>query len=462
MDKNKKKIAKPKPRAKKIKKEENNYFSSFNFAFDLIRVFLIFSVLIFLVVSFVFARMQAGNFNTSKEFNSLSSFNDFKVIELGEKAFGSLNVQGYLEDSPISRSSNSQGLYGAGTSGPESVDFVDDSMIVMPSPILYNYIYTGDDFDTFMQEELVYRRVKPSTSEAPATSFIGSSIPFVDLGGVSDLKMSSFNLTQDVEFGYNFNFSLEEGYFSLYKNWKRWPNVEKICGSWDNFYCFEEYRLSESDILSDSELLKISGDFLRKYSINLENFGQGEVQNQWLSYYSRAENKASYYIPESINVIYPLKINNRTVYEEYGNVSGLSVEVDIREKKVSGLYNLYNQQYEGSYYQTETDKTSIIEMAEKGGNYYSYYNEDESFEFVDVEIGTPKLEIVKIWTYDDISREGYELYVPAYIFPINKNSLNLDIYQENIVIPAVKDFFNRYDYLISPRVLPAMDIEITR
>jgi hypothetical protein len=42
--------------------------------------------------------------------------------------------------------------------------------------------------------------------------------------------------------------------------------------------------------------------------------------------------KSSYYISETINVIYPLKINGMTVHSDFGQKVGVNVEVDMREK----------------------------------------------------------------------------------------------------------------------------------
>jgi hypothetical protein len=425
-------------KVKKIKKSEN-YFSSFNFAFDLVRTFLIFSILVFLVISFIFSRMQSHHYYYEKNTDEQSvSFNDFMVFEADERSFGSLNIQ--------------EGDGKEDAAGGSVVGSTIDIGVMPENPVSYEYTYTGGDFETFKDEELVYRRIKPSLSNTLNTSFVVGSAPFIDLSNFNDVKLSSFNLIQDVDFGYNFNFSLSDGSFSMYKNWNKWPTAEKVCGpSSDNFYCFEEYRINESDILSDEELLTISNNFLRKHSVDLGNFEQGEVQNQWLKYYNKAENKASFHIPETNNIIYPLKIDGKKVYENYGNVSGLNIEVDVRERKVSGLYNLYNQQYEASNYETETDKDRVIEMAEKKES--SYYNEGD-FETKVIEMDTPVLGLVKSWTYDEVSRSSYEVYVPAYIFPIKKDYSGINFYRDNVVVPAVEDFFNDYNKPGIPRVLP--------
>jgi hypothetical protein len=99
-----------------------------------------------------------------------------------------------------------------------------------------------------------------------------------------------------------------------------------------------------------------------------------------------------------------------------------------------------------------------MELVYNGGSYpyYDYFVEGE-YETVDIELGSPSLELVKIWNYDQTKMISQELYVPAYVFPIISQSKYNYFYRKNIVIPAVKDFFNRYNFPGQPRILP-MDL----
>lgn len=459
---------------KKRDKEKNiskNYFTSFNFLFDLSRSFVIVSVLLLLVVSISFVKIQKNSSRFVRENNSrldfLNGLQDSVIVKKGKYSFGNLYSQSTGSESAMLSSKIDGRAYGLGSGNvsmsaeAQEASFVTaDDMSIMPMPIKYNYIYTGGDFEMFESEEEVYKRVPLDLSRQFVNNFSTSGL-LIDAGKFNNVGVSNFSLMEDRDYGYNVSFYLEDGSVSLYKNWKKWPRVEELCGGWQNYSCIENYRLSFNQVLSNEEVLTIANRFLLEYGVNLNSYGEGEVQNDWLKYYSLAEDKSSYYIPESISIVYPLKINNKTVYEEYGNKSGLLVEVDMREKKVSALYSLFYQNYESSTYETEGDREKIMELVYNGG-YYPYYDyfSEGNYESIDVELGAPSLELVKIWNYDESKMTSQELYVPAYVFPIISQSKPSYFDRKNIIIPAVKDFFNRYDYFPGqPRILPAVSSE---
>ncbi|MCK9438929.1 MAG: hypothetical protein WC164_02040 [Patescibacteria group bacterium] len=453
-------------KVKANKKEETskNYFTSFSFLFDLSRSFVIVSVLLLLVVSFSFVRLQkdASKFvHQNKPENSfLNIEQETRIVKKGKNSFGNLYSQltAGTESSMLSSRADDRVLgMGDGnmtTMEAEEGKIASSDMSIMPMPVKYNYIYTGDEFEMFESEEEVYKRVPLDISKQFANNFSSSGL-LINTNKFSNAGVSSFSLMEDRDFGYNISFYFEDGSVSLYKNWKKWPRIEELCGGWENYECIESHRLSFDQILSNEETLSIADNFLNEYGVDLSSYGPGEVQNDWLRDYAATEDKSNYYIPESISVVYPLIIDDKMVYEEYGNKSGIVVEVDMREKKASGLYSMFYQNYESSVYETEGDREKIMELVYNGGAYpyYDYFVEGE-YETVDIELGAPSLELVKIWNYDETKMTNQELYVPAYVFPIISQSKPNYFYRKNIVIPAVKDFFNRYNYPGQPRILP--------
>lgn len=453
----------------KTKESSKNYFTSFSFLFDLSRSFVIVSVLLLLVVSFSFVKIQKDGIKFTKQSKPqseyLEMFKETKIVKKSKNSFGNLYAQVKDANTGIESSGSamlssvgrSSGM-GAGdysvpkmAAGFSSVDEIG----IMPMPTKFNYIYTGGEFEMFGDEENVYKRIPLNISKELAGNFSGNNL-LIDTNKFNNAGISSFNLIEDRDFGYNVYFGLEDGSVSLYKNWKKWPRVEEICGGWENTQCIEGYQLSFDQVLSDGKVLSIANNFLTEYGVDLSIYGPGEIQNDWLRDYSLAEDKSSYYIPDTISVVYPLLVDGKTVYEESGYKSGLNVEVDMREEKVSGLYNMFYQNYESANYETEKNKEKILELVYNGGTspYYDYFNEGE-YETVDIELGAPSLELVKIWNYDNSSMTSQELYVPAYVFPVISQSKPVYFYRKNVVIPAVKDFFNYYDSFI-PRVLPAL------
>ncbi len=458
---------------KKKDKEKNiskNYFTSFSFLFDLSRSFVIVSVLLLLVVSISFVKIQKNSSRFVRENNSrldfLNGLQDSVIVKKGKYSFGNLYSQSTGSESTMLSSKVDGRAYGLGSGNvsmsaeAQEASFVTaDDLSIMPMPVKYNYIYTGGDFEMFRNEEEVYKRVPLDISKQFGGNFSSSGL-LIDTNKFNNAGVSSFSLIEDRDFGYNISFYLEDGSVSLYKNWKKWPRIEELCGGWENYECIESHRLSFDQILSNDETLSIADNFLNEYGVDLSSYAPGEVQNDWLRDYAAAEDKSTYYVPESISVVYPLKIDNKTVYEEHGNKSGIVVEVDMKEKKVSGLYSMFYQNYESSVYETEGDKEKIMELVYNGGSYpyYDYFVEGE-YETVDIELGSPSLELVKIWNYDQTKMTSQELYVPAYVFPVISQSKHSYFYRKNVVIPAVKDFFNRYNFPGQPRILPAVSSE---
>lgn len=438
-----------------VKKTKNNTKQDspgrvLNFMSDFTQALLITAVIVLLTISFIVVGNQKKLIQYSKKSsnNYFDVLEDVKIVKKGKAFFGDLylssqssrNAAGYGEASSSSVSSD-------GITVPAGGNMVADKAVssnIYPGPgenYRYNYIYAGDDFTLFDSEVEVYRKINPDFSKEFAGLFSDKKIGFFDMKKFNNITLNNISINEERDFGYSIYLGLKDGSFSIYKNWEKWPNAEKLCGVY-NYECIENYRLGVDEILEDSDIVSIANKFLDDYSISLKNYGEPEVQKYWLREYLLSSDKSSFYIPDVISVVYPLKIDGKVVYEEYGQNSGLMVEVDMREKKVSGVYNLAYQYYESSSYSTERDKDVILDMVKQGGRYpdYYYFNEGET-NTIDVKLGTPSLGMMKVWNYDEKEMKGYEAFVPAYIFPVLSESLPSYFYRRNIVVPAVKDFF---------------------
>jgi hypothetical protein len=436
--------------------EKKTIHSSFNFLGfmnDFAQALIITSVFILLTVSFIIV----GGQKKSSEFNYLSGqgyfdiLSDTKVVKKDKGFFGTLNFSS-AGQSDLAGGRQSDGVLGMGSTG--NIPTIDmekdissvrnDLAIIYPGErIEYNYIYVGEDFNLLPEEVDVYRRVDLDLSRQFANLFSDKKISFFDLRKFRNININNLTINEDREYGYSIYLGLKDGQFSLYKNWEKWPNIDKLCRGY-NYECYQSYSLTINDVLSDEDIIGLSDDFLREYGISLDNYGAGEVQKYWMRDYILSEDKASFYMPESIMVTYPLLINGLEVYEESGEKVGLNVEVDMREKRVAGVHNLFYQHYESSAYNSENDKENILKMVENGGIYstYDYYGDSPITKTIDIQIGTPAIKMVRVWNYDEMTMRGYEIYVPAYVFPVISESEPSYFYRKNIVIPAVKDFFN--------------------
>jgi hypothetical protein len=430
---------------KPVKNKTASSLSFTTFIQEFTRALVITAIIILLTISFVIVKSQkkvtsVDNNSSNLAKNYLSILEDVNIINRGQNFFGNLNSSN-ISSSNSKEISLSQGST-ISLGGIETINApVGDKMISSEyRDIKYNYVYKGEDFSLFPDEINVYRRLTPDLSHELSDTITGKKISFFDLKKFSDLGINNMTIFEDKDYGYSLYLGLADSSFSIYKNWEKWPSSNNTVTCDSAGACYQENGLTIEEISNDEEILNISNQFLSDYEINLDNYGPGEVQKSWLKNYLL---KSSYqYIPETITVIYPLKISGVAVYEESGNKTGLTVEVDMREKKVSGVYNLMYQYFESSTYNTEIDKEAIINLAEQGGLYNNYYTDSENVDEVEVNLDQPILGLVRVWQYSEKDSKSYELYVPAYIFPILSADSYPLLYKENIVVPAVKDFFD--------------------
>jgi hypothetical protein len=437
--KNKKKIS------KKISKEpEKNSFLSFVEEFT--KALVITSIIILLSISFIIIGSEKkSNTNTNNNLiveSYLDTLKDVIIIDKGENFFGKLNLNNNVSN-PDSLSSREIAVaqdistYGA---GDISSSVLDSKIAPIDSHVLkYNYKYEGEDFSLFPSEVQVYKKNNPDLSKELVGVLKNKDISLFDINNFNNIGINNMTIFEDKDYGYYFYLGLIDGSFSIYKNWDRWPinNSTVACNS--EGFCSSDNGLTVEDIPSDEEILEISNNFLADYKVNLQNYGLGEVQKSWFNTYLLSSAKS--YIPETMTVVYPLVIDGLTVYEQSGNKYGLTVEIDIREKKVSGVYNLMYQYFESSSYTTENNIENIITKAEQGGLYPDYYYGDQAqVDSLDVNIKSASLGLIRTWQYDNNTRKSSEFYVPAYIFPIETETSS--IYRENIVVPALEDFFS--------------------
>ncbi|MFA6327449.1 MAG: hypothetical protein WCX15_01050 [Bacilli bacterium] len=428
---------------KKISKEpKKNSFLSFIEEFT--RALVITSVIILLSISFIIVGSgKQSNTDTNNNLivkSYLDNLKDITIIDKGENFFGKLNLNNNVSE-PNSLSSReiavSQSAYGA---GDISTAVSNSKIAPIDSRVLkYNYKYKGENFLLFPSEVQVYKKVNPDLSKELVGDLKNKDISLLNINNLNNIGINNMTIFEDRDYGYYFYLGLIDGSFSIYKNWDRWPISNSIVACDSKGLCSSDNGLTVEDIPSDEKILEISNKFLADYGVSVKNYGLGEVQKSWFNNYLLSSAKT--YIPETMTVVYPLMIDGLTVYEQSGNKYGLTVEIDIREKKVSGVYNLMYQYFESSSYTTENNIENVIIKAEQGGLYPDYYYGDQSqVDNLDINIESASLGLVRTWQYDNNTRTSFELYVPAYIFPITTETSS--IYKENIVVPALEDFFS--------------------
>lgn len=294
---------------------------------------------------------------------------------------------------------------------------VASKMIVAPMHS-YTYVYKGDPLELSEANGTVYRRIKGDGNLSSNLDSLISTKTFgpIDLGKFSNLRTGSISLLEDKRLGLSINIDFNEENIYIYQNWLQWQSDRDKCG--DNQACWDSYRIKINDVPGDDTLINKAADFLAEKGINLEHYGAAKVDNNWRLNYEASTDKANYYIPEEMSVIYPLVVDGQAVYDQSGNPDGLRVTVNLLQNAVSGVSNLTSYRYETSDYALETDASKILGLAEKGG-YGSgiYYYASENQGNITLELGTPTKSLIRLWRYTNNINE--ELLIPALIFPIN-------------------------------------------
>ena len=376
-----------------------------------------------------------------------------KISRVSDNAFGSLEAEPALgtADGRGAAGPEFAGLGGGGLPRPQSggggLAVAESSMIMPPEYMInYKYVYEGDPITLDQNQLAVLKRIKGSSTAGQLASLLSNfDLGLADLSKFSDSKIQNISFAQDKPYGYTINANLEEGVLTIFSNWKTWPQ-----GRCRDQKCFEALRTNINDVSADQDIIKIANDFLAKNKISLENYGQGIVDNNWRTYYEQSSNKANFYVPESLTVIYPLKIDGKQVYEAHGYPNGLNIGVNLKERKVMSVNNLFTQNYQSSMYSAITDVDKIMSWVEKGGiSNYSYGN--SSAKTYEVKLGQAKLGYFRKYNYKD--GQNVELLVPALIFPVTGQP-EIDktagqfapvFNRQNVVVPLIKDVLAEYD-----------------
>ncbi|MFW0837510.1 MAG: hypothetical protein ACKKL5_00740 [Candidatus Komeilibacteria bacterium] len=362
---------------------------------------------------------------------------------LNAKAFGSfvsnvdLSADGRGSAAESDNNSVAPAGYGGG-GGDMAQPMMVEGKMIMPREInKYNFVYEGEALDLSAPMVKVLRRVKGDQVAQQLAGWL-ASVKFenLDLSSFKQTKVQQLTLVEDRPFGYSMNLDFINGNVYIGQYWEQWQEAS-VC---QDDACWQARRLHEEDVPADDVLIGLANSWLAQRNIDMSAYGQPSVENEWRRFYLLTDNKADYYIPEVISVIYPLQLEGKTVYDQGGNVYGLRVPINIINNKVAGVSGLSTQQYESSDYPAITDSEAVLQLAARGGMQHYYYPDNATT--VDVKLGTPYVGYVQYWNYQNNISE--EFYVPALIFPITEIPDDINFYQKKVVVPLAQDMFDRF------------------
>ncbi len=369
----------------------------------------------------------------------------YAVTEVDENSFGDLNKVSIIADPTRNSNNSSAESTTAAAQGDKAMPtepgmgYGGGGYYPNPDVVSYKFKYVGDKLTTLPDTESVLKRSKPVQPPTLIARLIRMfSFGLVDLGRFENPRMQSVSFIEDREYGLSATIDLNYGTINMYQNWEKWPQPQYGCYGYS---CGSIPRLLPADVPTDEELIKIADQFMADYQISREGLGKPIVYDysNWRILYDQAEDKDSIYIPEQLNVIYPLILEEKDVYDESGMPSGINITIDIRSKRVSNMYGLETKQYQKSEYKSETNTDRLLEIANRGG--YRNYVYEYPGKVVTLELGTPTISMVKMWYSQNMTGPGEELYIPAYVFPI-KNGTQNNYWRKNVIVPLVRDILD--------------------
>jgi len=368
----------------------------------------------------------------------------YSVEDTGSRAFGELangnvDTYGMRGGSPSPEMAmNSRPQSGGGGDAAVTMDG-DQKMMIAPEMTEYTLKFDGELPALTAEQIDVFKRQKGISSADVSTILGAFDTGLVDLTSFGGAKADNISFYQDTQYGYMVNVSFREGVISMNANWEKWPHPESSCM---DEACYQRYRIKIGDIPADETILSIADDFIDAHNVDLSQYGEPEVDNMWRVNYEAADNKADYYLPEISRVIYPQLVDGKPVYDESGAKSGISVGVNVREKKVSDVWGIMDQKYLKSAYPAVTDISLITAYLENFGKMpEGWMPEGTTVTKAEITLGTPEIAFVKHYTYENNVSD--ELIIPALVFPVTNVPAGTYFYRNSITVPLAADILEK-------------------
>lgn len=325
---------------------------------------------------------------------------------------------------------------GGGIGGSPEID----SKLIAPWPaITYSYVYKGEPFEITESKADVLKRITGDALAGQSQSLV-SKLKFggLNLKSFSNLYVQQLTVAEQRDYGYAVTFNSFDGNVSIYENWERWSGAYPVCND-EN--CSNIRQLTQADVPSDSQLISMADAFVTEHGIDISGYGTPEVSKTNWGPIAMVRESSQIYIPDVLQVVYPLLIDGKKVYDG-AQFAGIYVNINLRVNKVSSVNNISVNRYEASAYDTEQDFNKILAVAKRGGQWGWTYDSGVESEQREIELGKPTLEYIRIWKYENNGQT--ELIVPALIFPVINPPQEPYYYVQNqIAVPIIKDLISQ-------------------
>lgn len=395
----------------------------------------------------------------------------FQTEKQGSHAFGDLDQMTAGQSAEMSRSQGGGGgavpatapatapamnAYGTNDIAVSESPAVDVKMMIAPYPMTRTeYVYEGDIKD--LQSSVSVFRRDPS-GKSISLSSLGSAFNLgnIDLGSFAGMNMDSATFSQNKSYGYQITVNFRDLSVYLDAQWDQWPQSKCQTDA-----CWQAQRVKIGDIPTDEALIAVAQDFVKDHGIDLSAYGAPTVDSQWKRDYDRAASAELAYIPDQIRVIYPLQIDGKDVYDQAGMKTGVSIGIQIKERKVLNVYGLMGRSYDQSSYDGVTDQKAIKDFIAKIDNYYGspmplmergmpIPPDAGDVKTITVTLGDPVVSYVQYYRYDKAVSE--ELLISSLVFPVKdvQGAGDMGYYRTNVVVPLAKEMLELEQPVIMP------------
>jgi hypothetical protein len=363
----------------------------------------------------------------------------YDVEETSPRAFGELAVSDIAANPAVSARPQSGG-------GGGDMDAKVSSLIYPPGPMYnFTYEYAGDPLTLPEGDTVNVLRRKPVALSASTAGL--PELDIIDLGTFPGSTVMNVSLTQDRKNGYMVTLDLKEGSVSVNQNYERWDDPYAKCNG--DQACYERLQLSVGDIPSDDVLIGIAKRFLDEHGVDLSLYGEPEVDHQWrISYDSMpSDGDRRGMVPDTLSVLYPLVIDGKPVYEQYGTKTGITVSVNVRHKATIGAWNILVHRYEESAYPAVQESAQVMDYLtnmNSGGDMRVMMVEDSvdqpKTEQATVKLGTPTMALAR---YYRTGAGGVmeQILVPSLVFPVMETVNAPDYFPSStpVIVPLAEE-----------------------
>ena len=193
------------------------------------------------------------------------------------------------------------------------------------------YAYVGDPvaLNDATLDVMKYTPSPISTNTINQT-LAGLNLGIMNLASFPNANVTDFSVSQNTPFGYQISVSPQNGSVSIDQNWMQWQSANPNC---QDDACVKASQLKPSDVPANDEIVKIADDFLAAHTIDRSSYGTGEVDSSWNAYPvpmmaagagTAQQDIAVRYVPDTMQVTYPLMVNGNPVYMNGGTKVGLT------------------------------------------------------------------------------------------------------------------------------------------